>query len=77
MVQCGEDGVGKIKRGSVAYIVTSGCLTYGGGLESDRVGGRDVGRDGHGGWAEVYGRVEEIIDRCDKISTGEERGERD
>ena len=31
-----------------------------GGLESDSVGGRDVGEDGHGGWAEVCGRGEKI-----------------
>ena len=30
-----------------------------GGLESDCVGSKGVGWDGHGGWAEVYGREEE------------------
>ena len=32
---------------------------HSGGLESDGVGGRGVSRDDHGGWAEVYGRVQE------------------
>ena len=35
-----------------------------GGLESDSVGGRGVGKDGHGGWAEVYGRGAKIRGGC-------------
>ena len=39
-------------------------ISHSGGLESDGVGDRAVGRDSHGGWAEVSGRVEEIRGRC-------------
>ena len=59
-MQCGEDGVGRRKSGSIAYNrATFGPLAQRRGLESDGVGGRGVGGGGHGGWAEVYGRVEE------------------
>ena len=34
-------------------------ISHSGGLKSEGVGDRGVGSDGHGGWAEVYGRVEE------------------
>ena len=35
------------------------------GLESDGVGDRSMGRGGHGGWAEVYDRVEVRRSKCD------------
>ena len=37
---------------------------HSGGLESDGIiGGRGMGVDGHGGWAEVHGRVGETRGR--------------
>ena len=36
-VQCGEDGAGRRKSGSIAYRATS--VWHSGGLESDDVGG--------------------------------------
>ena len=39
-------------------------------VENDDVGGTGVGCDGHGGWAEVYGRVEEIRGRRGYTSLG-------
>ena len=36
-----------------------------------------MGSHGHGGWTEVYGRLEERRGRRDKKSPGEVRGERD
>ena len=47
---------------------------HSGGSESDGVGGRVVGFDGRVGWAEVYGRVEEITGRHGKTSPVEDRG---
>ena len=52
-LQCGLDGAGKRKSGPVAYRATPGYLAW---------RGKGACQDGHGGWAEVYGRVEERRD---------------
>ena len=62
-MQYAEDGVGK-RNGERLYTEQHPGVWYSGGLESGGVGGRSMSWDGHGGWAEVYGRVEERIGRC-------------
>ena len=43
-------------------------------LKNDGGKGRGLGGGGHGGWAEVHGRVEARRGRRDQTSPGEERG---
>ena len=46
-------------------------------LEIDGIESRGAGRDGHGGWEGVSGRMEDMSDRRGWTSPGKERAKRD